>query len=83
MPDIKRGQDAATWWNILKNGNKIYGLNEPLSYYRVGNQSLSSNKLKAIKRTWNLYRNVEKFNFIKSSFYFSFYAVNAVKKRIL
>ena len=83
MPDIKRGQDAATWWNILKNGNKIYGLNEPLSYYRVGNQSLSSNKLKAIKRTWNLYRNVEKFNFIKSSFYFSFYAINAVKKRIL
>lgn len=83
MPNIKRGQDAATWWKILKNGYKIYGLDEKLAYYRVGNTSLSSNKLKAVKRTWNLYRNVEKFNLLKSSYYFSFYALNALKKRII
>lgn len=83
MPNIKRGQDAATWWKILKNGYKIYGLDENLAYYRVGNNSLSSNKLKAVKRTWNLYRNVEKFNLLKSSYYFCFYAINAIKKRIV
>lgn len=83
MPNIKRGQDAATWWNILKSGYKIYGLDEKLSYYRVGNASLSSNKFKAIKRTWNLYRKVEKFNLLKSSYYFCFYAFNASKKRIM
>lgn len=83
MPNIRRGQDSATWWGILKSGYKIYGLNESLSYYRVGNTSLSSNKFKAIKRTWNLYRKIEKFNLLKSSYYFSFYAFNALKKRFV
>lgn len=84
MPDIKRGQDTATWWQILKTGYIAYGLDENLTQYTIGTRkSLSSNKLTAIKRTWNLYRNVEKLNIIKSSYYFMFYAINAVMKRII
>ena len=55
MPDIKAGQDTATWWQVLKKGITAYGIEEPLAIYRVGNKSLSSNKIKALKRTWKLY----------------------------
>lgn len=81
MPNIKRGQDTATWWQVLKKGITAYGINEPLSIYRVGEKSLSSNKLKALKRTWNLYKR-EDTNYIKRIYYFIFYIINAVKRRI-
>ena len=83
MPDVRRGQDAATWWRILRETKiKAYGMQESLAYYRRTNASLSANKMKAIKRTWYLYRNVEKLNLVKSSFVFCFYAFNAVRKRV-
>lgn len=82
MPNIKRGQDTATWWKVLKKIQYAYGLNEVLSYYRRTNDSLSANKLTALKRTWNLYRNVEHLN-IKSSLYnFCWYCFNAVRRRV-
>ena len=82
MPNVRRGQDTATWWKVLKTGVIAYGLNESLSLYRRSNNTLSSNKIKALKRTWNLYRNVEKFSRLKSSYYFCFYVFNAIKRRI-
>lgn len=82
MPNVKRGQDTATWWKVLRKINIAYGMNEILSFYRRTTISLSSNKLKALKRTWNLYRNVEKLNLFKSIYYFCFYACNAVRRRI-
>ena len=81
MPDIKRGQDMATWWKILKKGITAYGINEPLSIYRVGNKSLSSNKLKAMNRTWNLYK-MENIKLYKRLYYFICYLFNAVKRRV-
>ena len=39
---------------VLKKIKCAYGLNEVLSYYRRTNESLSANKLTALKRTWNL-----------------------------
>ncbi len=82
MPNVRRGQDAATWWQILKTINYAYGLNEILAYYRRTNNSLSANKFKAIKRTWYLYRKVEKLNLIKSIWVFNWYVFNAIRKRI-
>lgn len=82
MPNFKRGQDAATWWKILRNNNIAYGLNEALAYYRRSANTLSSNKFKALKRTWYLYRQAEGFSVIKSSYYFVFYVFNAIKKRV-
>lgn len=81
MPLVKRGQDTATWWKILKKIACANGLNEVLSIYRRPNNSLSSNKIKALKRTWNLYRKIENFNVFKSSYYFTFYCINAIKRR--
>ncbi len=81
MPNIKSGQDTACWWSILKKGIIAYGMNESLSIYRVGERSLSSNKLKAIKRTWNLYKR-EKLPLGKRIYCFLCYLKNAIKRRI-
>lgn len=81
MPNIK-SEDTATWWNILKQIDYAYGLNEILSYYRRSNNTLSSNKIEAIKRIWNLYRNHEKLSIPYSLYNFCHYAFNAVKRRI-
>lgn len=83
MPNVRRGQDAATWWSILRETDEAaYGITTPLAYYRRTNSSLSANKLKAIKRTWYLYRYVEKLSFVKSAYVFTFYSFNAIKKRV-
>lgn len=82
MPNVKRGQDTATWWKVLKQIDNAYGINEVLSYYRRTNESLSANKIKALKRTWNLYRNVEHLNIFYSFYNFCWYIVNAIKRRV-
>ena len=82
MPNIK-SEDTATWWQILKKGYVANGLNENLTIYRVSKKSLSANKFKNLKRTWNLYRKQEKFNILKSIYYFINYILNAIKKRII
>jgi len=82
MPNIQRGQDTATWWKILKTIDSAYGLDEVLSYYRRTCESLSANKLTALRRTWNLYLNVEKLSLTYSLYCFSVYTFNASKRRI-
>ena len=82
MPDVRRGQDTATWWKVLKKVGKAYGLDEIMAIYRRSDGSLSSNKITALKRTWNLYRNVEHLNVFRSSFCFVFYCLNAVRRRV-
>lgn len=82
MPNVRRGQDTATWWKILKNIEYAYGLDEVLSYYRRTDNTLSSNKIRALKRTWNLYRNVEHLNIFYSFYNFCWYIFNAVKRRM-
>ena len=82
MPLVRAGQDTATWLSILRNGNIAYGYDEVLASYRMVKGSISSNKLKALKRTWNTYRNLENLNLIKSSYYFTHYVLNSIKKRL-
>lgn len=83
MPDVRRGQDTATWWKILRTEVQYaYGLNEILAYYRRPKNTLSSNKMKALKRTWFLYRQVEKLPLVPAMYNFCFYCLNAIKRRI-
>lgn len=82
MPNVRRGQDTATWLKILRNEPYAYGIEEALVNYRLVGESLSSNKIKALKRTWNTYRNVENLSVCKSAYVFCFYIFNAIKKRI-
>ena len=53
MPNIRAGQDTATWLSILKRDFIAYGYDEVSASYRLVKGSISSNKIKALKRTWN------------------------------
>ncbi|MCM1189481.1 MAG: glycosyltransferase [bacterium] len=81
MPNVK-SEDTALWWKVLRNGYVAWGLDENLAKYRRAGKSLSSNKLKALRRIWNLYRNEEKLGIAASTMYFCLWAVRAVKRRI-
>ncbi len=81
MP-LVASEDTATWWKLLRNGHTAYGLNESLVIYRRPSASLSSNKIVAIKRIWNLYRNVEKLNLVQSIYNLCFWAIRATLRRI-
>lgn len=81
MPIIK-SEDTALWWKVLRNGYVAYGLDENLVKYRRAGKSLSSNKLEALRRIWNLYRKAEGMSVINSAYHFCFWAVRAVKRRI-
>jgi len=81
MPCIE-SEDTATWWNILKKYKVGYGLDECLVRYRRSAGTLSSNKLKAVRRIRNLYRNHEKLSVLKSFYCMMFWAFRAVFRRI-
>lgn len=81
MPHIK-SEDTATWWNILKAGHVAYGLNENLTLYRRSAGSLSSDKVEALRRIWNLYRQVGGLSVPASAFHFCCWAVTAVWRRL-
>ena len=81
MPQIK-SEDTALWWRILREGTVACGLNENLVKYRRAGKSLSSNKLEALRRIWNLYRKAEGMSVPSSAWHFCFWAVRAVKRRV-
>ncbi len=81
MPRVE-SEDTATWWRILRAGHKAYGLDEVLAVYRRPAKSLSSNKLRAVKRIWNLYRRQEKLSVMTSAYYFVLWACRATMRRI-
>lgn len=49
-------EDFISWLSILKNSNEIIGINEPLTNYRVVTNSVSSNKIEALKQTYRTFR---------------------------
>ena len=81
MPEIK-SEDTALWWKVLRQGYTAYGLDENLVKYRRAGRSLSSNKVEAIRRIWNLYRNVAGLSVAESVWHFCFWAVRAVWRRL-
>ena len=81
MPYVK-SEDTATWWKVLKKTDVAYGLDESLTLYRRMGNSLSSNKIEAVRRIWNLYRKTEKLGFIYSIYCFCNWAYRAVARRV-
>lgn len=81
MPDVE-SEDTAAWWRILRAGYVAYGLNEVLAIYRRPAKSLSSNKLTAIRRIWELYRREEGLTVLVSIYCFCMWAMRATLRRI-
>lgn len=81
MPAIK-SEDTALWFRVLRSGYTAHGLDENLVLYRRAGKSLSSNKLEALRRIWNLYRRSENLSLPRSAWHFCFWAVRAVRRRL-
>ncbi len=81
MPYIK-SEDTACWWKILGSGVTAFGLDKSLVLYRRAGESLSSNKIEAVKRIWYLYRVQEELPFFKSVACFISWAVRASLRRL-
>lgn len=87
MPLIRKRQDWSLWIMILKEVQVAHGISRPLAYYRVGNDSLSSNKVNLIKFNFNVFHKVLQMGLLESSyrmavflfFYFKF-KFNSIEK---
>lgn len=74
-------EDFVLWLKLLKCGYKAIGVQENLVIYRKGGRS--SDKLKASKNRWIVYRKSEKLPLLLSMYYFISYTLNGVKKYYL
>lgn len=78
MINIRTRQDYAMWLSLMKKGFPAYGIPQVLSHYRLVPTSISSNKMKAARKNWELYRHIEGHHLVKSMWYFVNYAINSV-----
>lgn len=78
MVNIRTRQDFVFWLTIMKKGIPAYGIDEVLAHYRLVENSISSNKLKAAKRNWEVYYKIENQGLLKSLWYFLNYSVRSV-----
>ena len=62
----RKRQDWTLWLKILKKVPFAYAIPESLAYYRVGNQSVSSEKIALLKYNYNVYRKHHKLNVFAS-----------------
>lgn len=79
MEDVGH-EDYTLWLKILKEINYAHGIEESLAQYRVRNHSISSNKIKAARWQWNIYRCIENLNIFTSIYYFLHYTYNGIIK---
>lgn len=71
-------EDYILWLTILQKGYIAKNTESIEARYRVSKKSISSNKRKAAIWTWNIYRNILKFNIIKSIFYYCSYVIKGI-----
>jgi teichuronic acid biosynthesis glycosyltransferase TuaG len=80
QPGPQYHEDYIMWLKTLRKGFKAYGLNEVLAEYRVHRNSISNNKIKMARVTWNIYRKTMELNALQSAWYFLNYSFNGIKK---
>ena len=80
--EAEKSEDYILWLSMVRDIKTAYGLDEPLAYYRVLDNSRSSNKLKVVKFQWKIYRKYEKLSLFKTIYCFIFYILEGTKKNI-
>ncbi len=82
IPQIPPAQinDSMLWLTLAKNGAEAYGLQEVIGHYRIASNSFSRNKGSAAKGLWVLYRDYLHLPLPKRVWYFSGYALHALKR---
>lgn len=77
-----KAEDYVFWLEIFKQIDYAYGIQESLAYYRVSNNSRSSNKLDIVSFHWKIYREYEKLNFLKAVYYYFIYIKRGIARFI-
>lgn len=77
---LDKHEDYQYWLEILKTIPHADGLNIPLAYYRIRQNSLSSNKLAAASYVWKILREYQEIPLPKAMYYFSTYIVKSFIK---
>lgn len=75
-------EDYRLWLTILKQGYIARNTNTVTALYRVGDNTVSSNKFRAIGWQWNILYNIEKLPLLKAAYYFAIYAVKGFLKSL-
>jgi len=86
LPSLRKRQDWAMFILILKECRKAYGMKEPLAYYRLRHNSISSNKLALVQYNARVYQEVLGFSPLRSylflfTFFLPTYAVKILKRK--
>lgn len=87
FPPFRNREDWAMLILLLKECRVAYGLKEPLAYYRIRSNSLSSNKRSLVKFYIDVYHTILGFSVVKSYLYFGClflptYSIKVIKKKI-
>ncbi len=73
-------EDFVFLLELLRRGERVYGLNEVLVQYRVQKAGRSFNKWRAARHRWQIYRSFCGFGVLRSLWYFWQYAINGLRK---
>jgi teichuronic acid biosynthesis glycosyltransferase TuaG len=73
---IRKRQDWILWITILKKIKVAYPLEESLAFYRIRNNSVSSNKIKLLKENYNVYYKYYKYNALVSALFLMIFIFN-------
>ena len=69
-PNIRKRQDWALWLEaIQRSGKPACGIQKDLAYYRVREESMSSNKVKLLKYNFKFYKEFLGYSYLKSSYW--------------
>ena len=79
--NVKRLEDYLFKCQILKKGFIAYKVNNNLAYYRILNNSRSSNKIRNIVYLWKINKKYNQLNFLKI-FFFNFYDCYKLYKKV-
>jgi len=76
-------EDYVFWLDRVRRAGRAVCVpsDEPLAWYLVRRSSVSSNKLRAARWQWRIYRDVEKLGWLASVHYMAFYVWHALAKR--
>lgn len=75
-------EDYLLWLTILKQGYIARNTNTVTALYRVGDNTVSSNKFRTIGWQWNILYNIEKLSLPKAACCFASYAVKGFLKAL-
>jgi teichuronic acid biosynthesis glycosyltransferase TuaG len=81
MPTIKMRQDYALWARIIRISNErkytMIGLGDVLASYRIHDEALTKNKLRAAIFQWSFYRDEEKLSLLITLRFMFYYLMRA------